>query len=388
MMAQGDTAPGTCLTGSVRVLALALLLLAAAPAAAAADVRLDGQGFGHGVGLSQYGAYGYALREARTARFIVGHYFTGTTVQTRPATAIRVRLKAGSSAKVCSARTATGAQGRVVTLREDRAYRLNPVSTAQLAVVDSTTGATLATIGAPVTVADGSDGVCLRGVAENGVDGGSYRGTFVVMRDGAGVLVVNRVSLEHYVYGVVPSEMPASWPHAALKAQAIAARSYALRSLRPAAAYDVFADTRSQVYRGMVAETAATTFAVQDSQAQAVMAGAEVAQTFFFSTSGGVTENNEAAIGGAPISYLRSVADPHDDLSPSHRWTVTFTTAQLDAKLGDLVAGQATGLQVLTRTATGRAATVRIVGTEGTNTVPATTIRTRLGLRSVWFFVA
>ena len=381
-------AAGTCLTGQVRALALAVLLLAAAPAAAPADVTLDGRGFGHGVGLSQYGAYGFALRENRIARFIVGHYFTGTTIASRPATSIRVRLKAGSSAKVCSARTVTGFQGRVVSLREDRAYRLNPVSTSQVAVVDSTTGSTLATIGAPVTVADGSDGVCLRGVAENGVDGGSYRGTFVVMRDGGGVLVVNRLSLEHYLYGVVPAEMPSSWPHPALKAQAMVARSYALRSLRPAAPYDVFADTRSQVYRGMGAETSSTTFAVRDSQGVAVMAGAEVAQTFFFSTSGGRTENNEGAFGGAPVSYLRSVDDPHDDLSPNHRWRVTFTTAQLDARLGDLVAGQATGLQVLTRTATGRAASVRIVGSEGTNTVPAATIRTRLGLRSVWFFVA
>ena len=69
---------------------------------------------------------------------------------------------------------------------------------------------------------------------------------------------MNNVGLEQYLYGVVPSEMPASWPAEALKAQAVVARSYALESRRPTAAYDVFADVRSQVYRGVAAETAAS----------------------------------------------------------------------------------------------------------------------------------
>ena len=81
---------------------------------------------------------------------------------------------------------------------------------------------------------------------------GVYRGRMVLSRDGRAVLAVNSVGLEQYLYGVVPAEMPASWPAEALKAQAVVARSYALRSRRPSEPYDVFADVRSQVYRGVL----------------------------------------------------------------------------------------------------------------------------------------
>ena len=121
----------------------------------------------------------------------------------------------------------------------------------------------------------------------------------VLSRDGGAVLAVNRISLERYLYGVVAAEMPASWPAEALKAQAVVARSYALRSLRPSSAYDVFADVRSQVYRGVAAETAATTAAVRGTRARVVTVGGQIAQTFFFSTSGGRTATNEEAFGGS-----------------------------------------------------------------------------------------
>src|SRR5215213_5939401 len=175
--------------------ALAVLAALVVAAGARADYVIDGRGFGHGVGMSQYGAYGYALREGRDAQWTVGHFYTGTTVATTAATAIRVRLKAAGSAKVCSARSATGANGGVYALREDRAYRLAPYSTSRLEIVDTATGGVVGHPLAPVTIADGTDGVCLRGVAENGVDGGFYRGTLILVRDGTDVLTVNRLSL-------------------------------------------------------------------------------------------------------------------------------------------------------------------------------------------------
>ena len=153
------------------------------------------------------------------------------------------------------------------------------------------------------------------------------------------MLAVNRLSLERYLYGVIAAEMPASWPAEALKAQAVVARSYALRSLRPGSSYDVFADVRSQVYRGVAAETAATTAAVRGTRARVVSAGGEVAQTFFFSTSGGRTATNEEAFGGAPLSYLRSVDDPHDDLSPYHTWTATFSEREANRRLRTVLLG-------------------------------------------------
>ena len=114
------------------------------------------------------------------------------------------------------------------------------------------------------------------------------------------------------------------------------------------------------------------------------MAGGEVAQTFFFSTSGGRTAGNEEAFGGTPLSYLRPVDDPHDDLSPYHTWTARLTQRDAERKLGDALLGNLEGMRVLTRTASGRAATVLVRGSGGNQTVSAATIRTRLGLRSTW----
>ena len=93
---------------------------------------------------------------------------------------------------------------------------------------------------------------------------------------------------------------------------------------------------RSQVYRGVLAEIAASTAAVQATRGEVVTVGGQVAQTFFFSTSGGRTAANEEGFGGSPISYLRSVEDPHDDLSPVHTWTARFTRREAQRKLGSL----------------------------------------------------
>jgi stage II sporulation protein D len=216
------------------------------------------------------------------------------------------------------------------------------------------------------------------------VNGGRYRGLMVLSRDRGAVLAVNHVWLEHYLYGVVPAEMPASWPTEALRAQAVVARSYALASLRPGEPYDVFADVRSQVYRGVLGEVDATNDAVRATNARVVTSGGRVAQTFFFSTSGGRTATNEEAFGGTPLSYLRSVADPHDDLSDYHTWTVRFTRRGAERRLRSVLSGRLRGLRVASRTPSGRAATIELRGSGGNRVVGAGTVRTLLGLRSTW----
>jgi stage II sporulation protein D len=368
----------------MRALLIGLAVVLLVPATAnAADLVVDGRGWGHGVGLSQYGAYGFASREGRDHRFILAHYYTGSGYDRAPATRMRVRLKRARAAKLSDATAARAANGRRIGLREDREYRFEALDDARVRVVDLATGRTRGRLLAPVTVTGGSSTV-LHGKAENLLLNGAYRGRMVLSRDGGAVLVVNHVSLEHYLYGVVPAEMPASWAAEALKAQAVVARSYALTSRRSTAPYDVFADVRSQVYRGVLAEVATTTAAVRDTRARVVTIGGQVAQTFFFSTSGGHTATNEEAFGGTPLSYLRSVEDPHDDLSPVHTWTSRFTRREAERKLRDVLSGDLEGLAVLTRTPSGRAATVEVQGSEGNQTVSAATIRTALGLRSTW----
>jgi len=363
---------------------LAFALLALVPATAAADdLVVKGRGWGHGVGLSQYGAYGYALREGRDHRFILAHYYTGTSYGTAPGRRIRVRLKRARAPRLSGASIARAANGRRVRLTEARTYRFRALSSNRVKVIDTSSGRTRARLLAPVRVTGGAT-TTLRGTAENGLSNGAYRGTMVLARDRGSVLAVNRISLERYLYGVIAAEMPSSWPAEALKAQAVVARSYALRSIRPDSPYDVFADVRSQVYNGVGAETSATTAAVRSTGARVVRAGDEVAQTFFFSTSGGRTASNEEGFGGTPVSYLRSVDDPHDDLSPHHTWTARFSEREANRKLRTVVLGDLRSIDVASRTPSGRAATVHVRGSGGDRTVSAATVRTLLGLRSTW----
>jgi stage II sporulation protein D len=368
----------------MRLALITAALLTLVPATAAADdLVVNGRGWGHGVGLSQYGAYGYALDEARDYQFIVGHYYTGTTLGTARSTRMRVRLKRARGLRMSGATLARAANGRRVKLVETRIYRFRALNTSKIEIINSATGRRRARVLAPVRVTGGAN-TTLRGTAENGLSNGVYRSRMILSRDGNAVLAVNSVGIEQYLYGVVPSEMPALWPAEALKAQAVVARSYALRGKRPGEPYDVFADVRSQVYRGVLAETDATNAAVRATKGRVVMAGGAVAQTFFFSTSGGRTAANEEAFGGTPISYLRSVDDPHDDHSPYHTWTARFTQREAEQKLRSVLSGDLRGLRVATRSGSGRAATVVVRGSGGNQTVSADSIRTLLGLRSTW----
>jgi stage II sporulation protein D len=353
----------------------------------AADLVLFGHGWGHGVGLSQWGARGFAERDDRSYRWILDHYFPGTTLQRTGAARIRVLLKDAGSAKVCSATRARGPNGRSVTLSVHRSYRAAPWRGDGLALIDTTTRRVRARLPAPVRVTGGSS-TCLRGTALNDRADREYRGVLVLARDGEDVRVINDVALRHYLYGVVPAEMPPYWPAAALEAQAVAARSYAVRSLDADGTYDVLPNQASQVYGGVQEESAATTRAVQRTDPLVLTAGGDVAATYFSSSSGGRTAAAEEGFPGAePVSYLRSVPDPWDRLSPDHAWTARFSDRALRKKLAGALKGAFREMRVTARTPTGRAATVRVTGAKGVAEVPAATIRARLELKSVWFSV-
>lgn len=356
----------------------------AAPATAGATVTIDGRGFGHGVGMSQYGAHGFALRENRTAAFILRHYYTGTTLGTVSAVRVRIRLKRVSAPILCSASLVTDARGRRLSIRESRRYRFERAGTKTLRVINTTTGSRRASLRAPLRVTGGVS-VCLRGAAENGTSNGHYRGAMTLIRDGTRVLVVNDILIRHYLYGVVPAEMPTSWPIEAVKAQAIAARTYTMRNRRPDRDFDLFSDVRSQQYEGFDAETARGQSAVRSTEGRVILSGGQLIEALYHSTSGGRTASNEEAFGSAPLPYLRSVNDPHDDISPVHTWRVTLSDATAQSRLGDLVLGTLQSLRVTQRGPSGRALQVEVVGSGGTRLAAASVIRTRLQLRSTWF---
>jgi len=344
---------------------------AAVPAesTAAATLVFNGHGWGHGMGMSQWGADGYA-QHGWDYRQILAHYYQGTTVAAGPQPIVRVLLASGRK-RISLASTAAWQ----VTDANHTAVKL-PAGPLQLGPGLVVSGKTLVS---PLTFTSGSAPLELGATA--------YRGKLLVLADGKHLQVVNALPLESYVLGVVGSEMPSTWPAAALEAQAVAARSYALAELEnvvTARAFDVYADTRDQVYGGVAAESAPVTAAVQATAKQIVLYGGKVATTYFSSSSGGRTVSAAEAL-GKPIPYLVSVDDPYDTLSPYHDWGPVLVDARKAARAlkvpGDLVALQPTPGP------SGHVTQVDAVGSKGDVRLTGGDVRSVLGLRSTWFTV-
>ena len=334
---------------------------------------ISGRGWGHGVGMSQYGALGFALRGTGYAR-ILAHYYPGTSLSPAPVAKVRVLLADGkSSAAISSAlpfRVRDG-EGKLYQLEAGK-YSLGP----GLRLKVDPLNPTATPLRGPLFFTPG--GLPLD------VGGKSYRGALEVIVDKGKLRVINHIGLEQYLYGVVPDEVPPNWPAEALKAQAVVARSYAL-AVRKTGQFDLFDDTRSQVYGGVRAEEASTNAAVDATANQVLTYGGKVATTFFFSTSGGRTAAIADVWSSPPVPYLVSVPDPYDSISPHHAWgPFRFTPANLQKALK--VRGRLLDLRT-TVNGSARVADVVATGTNGESTTDATTVRRRLGLRSTWFRV-
>jgi stage II sporulation protein D len=355
--------PPVCATGCV-----------AAKAGTGALFVFSGHGFGHGIGMSQYGAWGYALHGYGYQQ-ILSHYYPGTTLGTTPATLIRVLLADGKKTLKLSCKTpftVTDANGVTVAL---------PAGSISLGPKLVVNGQPLM---APLTFDAGAGGwmTLTR----------PYRGQIQVdVLDGR-LRAINIVGLEDYLYGVVPAEMPSTWSPPALQAQAVASRSYALATRKVAAPFDVYGDTRSQTYLGVSHETPATNAAVDATKGQIVTFNGKVASTFFFSSSGGETESISDGWGVAPVPYLVAVPDPYDVLSPYHNWSVpisarTFAQALkvkgsiLDLRTTTDPTGRVSRLSVITLPSLG-------LGAAAGPSFSGGTVSGALGLRSTWFSVS
>jgi stage II sporulation protein D len=369
---------------TLRTAVVAALVAAALPTGATAAERwsVKGAGWGHGIGMSQYGAYGFAKHGA-SYRDILRHYYRGIGIQQRGSQTIRVLLQANKS-KV-SFRGASAAGGRA--LNPDSTYRAT--RDGSTVVLRSTSGRVLQRSAGLLQVS-GSSRPKLLGFAANGVRDGVYRGALEIRTAaGSGLNAINALDLESYVRGVVPNESPSSWPAAALEAQAIAARSYALATSVGGRGFNQYADTRSQVYRGFLSETPATGAATSTTRGQVVTYGGAVAVTYFFSTSGGYTENVENVFtGGAPEPWLKGVEDPYDNSSPYHRWgPLTYSRKAFSAKLGGWVKGRLREIKVLERGVSPRVVRAQVRGSRGDTRVTGSQIRDRFGLRDTWLYV-
>jgi stage II sporulation protein D len=333
--------------------------------------------------MSQYGAYGFAQR-GRSYRQILRHYYRGTALAVlsdRPQ--VRVLLQGGRSTVRFSGVVRVG--GRLLDPSKTYSARAG----GRGVVLRSPAGRSLLTSAAPMRVEAPRDGsLLLGGASEPGVRDGRYRGALELRPAGDGLNVINAVGLEDYVRGVVSAESPPTWPAEALRAQAVAARTYAITTSKAGAGFDQYADTRSQVYRGVAAERPTTDAAVSATRYQVVTYAGRPVVTYFFSTSGGHTEHVENSfLGATPQPWLKGVDDPYDDASPRHRWgPLRYTAAQARRRLGSLVRGTFRRIRVVKRGASPRVVRAQVVGSRGTTTVTGPQLRRAFGLNDTWAY--
>ena len=195
--------------------------------------------------------------------------------------------------------------------------------------------------------------------------GREYRGVMRVLARGDQVLVINVVDLEAYLRGVVPAEMQASWPLDALRAQAVAARTYALANLSPAAPYDVCSTSDCQVYRGVRVEHARSDQAVADTAGLVLTYGGAFARTYYHADSGGVIASS-AEVWGASIPYLSAFQDVPSD-GPHRHWEVRIEPAVVAAHLGSAGhhVGSVSRVRVLANSESGRVQRLEVTGSAG-----------------------
>ncbi|WP_323099348.1 SpoIID/LytB domain-containing protein [Intrasporangium sp. YIM S08009] len=373
---------------------------------ASGSFDLSGRGFGHGVGLSQWGAYGAATR-GLTWQQTLAFYYPGTTRTANGNPSVRVLLQSvgtGATELVTQSGNQVSNGSRSSTLSTAYRWRVVPEGSGVSLQAwhsgrwNAVNGWTRST--APLTLSRPSTGT-VRLVLANGTQR-EFRGTVRVVPVSGRAYPVNVVFTESYLRGVVPNEMPASWPAAALAAQSVAARTYVAygRSSAGSRAYDT-CDTTCQAYRGVADYTAqgVRTRSNEDSRATAavnatvgviVSYGGKPALAQYSSSNGGRTVR-----GSAP--YLVAKADPYDGAvaSPSNpsTWQATLTAAAVESRypaigtLRSIAVGPRTGGGG-TGTFGGRVGTVTLSGSAGSATVSGDAFRSALGLRSTWWTVS
>jgi len=211
------------------------------------------------------------------------------------------------------------------------------------------------------------------------VSGKEYRGAMNIAPDGDGISVVDVLPMEEYLRGVVPCEVPASWHVEALKAQAVAARTYAVNRLgqfegRP---FDVYGTVADQAYGGVGREYETTDEAIRATRGLVMTYEGEAIIAYFSASAGGCSTDPFDSK-GYKLPYLRSVISPDED---SNRWTIEITSDELSTTLKS--AGKDIGkpleIQIKEFAPSGKIITVQIMGKNGVTTIRATELRKLLG---------
>jgi SpoIID/LytB domain protein len=364
---------------------------------------VKGHGYGHGHGMSQYGAQGAALQGVKY-RDIVDFYYPGTTwaqakgnirvlissdttpdLEVRPRDGLAVRDLADKDRWILPARDKIDRWRLVPTAKGRTAVQFHNAAGWHRWDVpnrrDTLTGSAQFDADGPLTLlVPGGDDVV----------GRAYRGALRSVQPYPGATVrdtVNVLTMDEYVQGVVPYEMPASWKQQALRAQAVAARTYAAyeRALNPRRYWQICDTTSCQVYGGVGAEQDSSNRAVQATAGKILTFDGKPAFTQFSSSSGGWTADGGQA-------YLPAKRDPYDDFpgNAMHSWTAPVSAKVLERAHPEI--GSLVDVKVTKRDGhgqwNGRVVQVVLDGTDGKAFMTGDDFRWTFGLRSTWFTIA
>ena len=412
------------------VAVIALLPVAPARATTMPVVVIDGQGWGHGVGMAQDGAFWMAKAGATTSQ-ILGQFYPGTSLAKMTPGDVRVavfngsavtiafpnggridergptttgfpvRIDPGGSARVrwngaqlvvepvAAARTTapptttTTAPPSTTTIptQNKSAQLLPPASTTttmpprQASAAPSAPATTWITTTHPLVLTPADSGTVAVVDRQR-----RYRGIVDVVMSDSGLRLVNQLPVEQYLRGMGEVRDP-SWPAAALRTQAIAARTYALRAM--AAAGEICDGQRCQVYLGQQAEYGAMDKAVAGTAGQVLTFNRGLASAVYSANAGGHSATREEGFGttGGNYPYLR--AAPYETKNPMP-WTVTLKLSEVAARLGR---PDATAIEVTETGPSGRALSVALDGPDGRSLLTGRAFAAALGLRSTMFSV-
>ncbi|HEY0415718.1 MAG TPA: SpoIID/LytB domain-containing protein [Gaiellaceae bacterium] len=351
----------------MRAWAAAVVAALAIPAAASAGTvfLLDGRGWGHGVGMSQWGAEGYA-RHGLGYRAILAHYFPHTHVGLATPRDVRVLLaRAQQSVRVGSTSPflVVDARGRKLHLP------------GRSVVVDRRFVLRTLKLTPPLRFEPGAQPLAF--------DLRPYRGDVVVKPASDGLMAVNVLPLDRYLRGVVPWEAPTGWHQQTYEAQAVAARSYTLATLHPTRDFDLFPDQRSQMYGGVQAERPETNLAIGATAGQVLVWRDRIVPAYYFSSSGGRTSSvHDAWPRMRQVPYLVSVRDPYDYISPRHRWPTQVLSA---ARVAAVLRVRSVRDVEVVANSSGRARAVRVLTARGWVVFGGAVVREKFHLGSTDF---
>lgn len=356
-------------------------------------ITVTGAGWGHGKGLSQYGAYGAALSGLSYTKILAFYYPKTTSSTLSSGDSIRVWISADNDNRL-TVKPATGLKlkdsaGKTYQLPTGSGYtqwRVSRSGSARVLHYRNAKGAWVAKSPGLNRSLSWSFSNTDKATVSLILPGGTtrtYRGTLTLRFYGSGARTVNSLSMENYLRSVVPAEMPGGWATEALKAQAVAARSYAARyraNLGGKQVYDICDTTACQAYHGTGTEFSATTAAVAATANRVLTYNGSYALTMFSSSNGG-----HSADGG--VAYLVAKKDPYDGKVKSQTWTKALSTSTIQKAFPSV--GTLKSVQVTQRDGDGswggRVDQVKIVGSKGSVSVAGGTFRSTFGLKERLF---